>query len=249
VISAPVVEHLRTALFGATLVAVEDVATLAEDLSRGAAKPQPGKRAAYHGLMAALRLRYELQQAVGLPGEPPAEVELYGLGPDKAVLIEALTDYRDAAVALLDEGHLTQKQAEQAAERIELLNGFLGGSRADGAAQRREQRLISATLAEVVDTLSAKHGLTQEQLAGRSGVSTYKLRKLKKEHADPALSTVLGLCRGLNVSVTTLLGGLPLPGASPAPRAERRRIGRAKSTSARGPSRQQARTGAKRAAN
>ncbi len=73
VISPPVVEHLRTALPGATLIAVEDVGTLSEDLHGEASNPQHpdrrGKRAAYDELMTALRLLYELQQTVGLPGD------------------------------------------------------------------------------------------------------------------------------------------------------------------------------------
>jgi hypothetical protein len=131
VISPPVLEHLRTALLGATGVAVEDVGILAADLHGEADKPshpdEPGKRAAYHELMAALRLRYELQQSVGLPGEPLAEIELSGPG-QAAVVTEALTDYRDATVALLGEGRLDADAAERAADRAEVINEFLAGT-------------------------------------------------------------------------------------------------------------------------
>ena len=130
VMSPPVVEHLRIALLGAILIAVEDVGTLSEDLASEATTPQhpdqPGRFAAYHELMAALRLRYELQQAVGLPGEPLAGVELSGPATQQAVVTEALTDYRDATVALLGEGRLSVEKAEYFAERIDVLNEFLG---------------------------------------------------------------------------------------------------------------------------
>ena len=130
VISPPVLEHLRTALLGATGVAVEDVGVLAADLHSEADRPshsdEPGKRAAYHELMATLRLRYELQQTVGLPGEPLAEIELRGPG-QAAVVTDALTDYRDASVALLREGRLAADAAERAADRVEVVNQFLAG--------------------------------------------------------------------------------------------------------------------------
>jgi len=82
--------------------------------------------------------------------------------------------------------------------------------RAD-TAQRREQRSISARLGAIVDALSGELELTEEQLAGRSQLSVGKLRNLKKDRVDPSLTTVLRLCRGLDVSVDTLLGALPLP--------------------------------------
>jgi hypothetical protein len=126
-ISPRVVEHLRTALLGATGIAVEDVGTLAADLHGEADKcshpDQQRKRAAYHELMAALRLRYELQQTVGLPGEPPTEIELRG--PDCQVVTEALTDYRDATVVLLGEGRLAAGAAERGADRVEVIDEFL----------------------------------------------------------------------------------------------------------------------------
>ncbi len=76
-------------------------------------------------------------------------------------------------------------------------------------------------LAAIVDALSGERELTEEQLAGRSQLSVNKLRNLKKDHVDPSLTTVLRLCRGLDVSVDTLLGGLPLPEAPRPPRAQR----------------------------
>jgi transcriptional regulator with XRE-family HTH domain len=93
------------------------------------------------------------------------------------------------------------------------------------AAQRREQRSISARLGAIVDALRGERELTEEQLAGRSQLSVRKLRNLKKDHVDPSLTTVLRLCRGLDVSVDTLLGGLPLP-ETPRPLRDRRTRGR-----------------------
>jgi transcriptional regulator with XRE-family HTH domain len=100
--------------------------------------------------------------------------------------------------------------------------------RAD-AARWNEQRAISAKLAKRVDALAKERGWTDEQLAGHTQLSLRVLRGLKKNHVDPALTTVLRLCRGLGVSVETLLGGLPLP-ETPRPRLRARASRRAPSS-------------------
>jgi hypothetical protein len=138
VISPPVLEHVRTALLGATGVAIEDVGTLAADLHSEADRPshpdQAGKCVAYHELMAALRVRYVVQEIVGLPGEPLAEIELGG--PGQTVVIEALTDYRDATLALLGEGRLAVGVAKRAANRVELISSFLAGEQITESRER-----------------------------------------------------------------------------------------------------------------
>ncbi len=48
-----------------------------------------------------------------------------------------LTDYRDATFALLSEGRLSDEKAKHFAERLEVLNGFLGGH----LAQEQEYRV------------------------------------------------------------------------------------------------------------
>ena len=81
-----------------------------------------------------------------------------------------------------------------------------------------EQRRISAQLGQTVDRLRAERGLSDEVVAGTSGLTLDQLRGLKQRHTDPPLTTALRLCRGLEVSVQTLLGDLPLPEAPKPPK-------------------------------
>jgi transcriptional regulator with XRE-family HTH domain len=61
-------------------------------------------------------------------------------------------------------------------------------------------------------------GLTQEQVAERSGVSADVIRKLEQHRKHSArLPTLHALARGLGVELTSLLGDPPaVAGASPA---------------------------------
>jgi DNA-binding Xre family transcriptional regulator len=84
------------------------------------------------------------------------------------------------------------------------------GSRVRSPA-RAEQREITALVVARVDSLRAARGLSIERLAGASNVSMWTLFGLRRDVADPRLSTLLRLCSGLGVTSGELLGDLPLP--------------------------------------
>jgi len=66
--------------------------------------------------------------------------------------------------------------------------------------------------------LPALAGLTQEQVAERSGVSVDVIRKLEQHRKHSArLPTLHALARGLGMEVTTLLGDPPAVAANGAP--------------------------------
>jgi DNA-binding Xre family transcriptional regulator len=88
--------------------------------------------------------------------------------------------------------------------------GMEPGSRVSSPA-RAEQREITALVVARVDSLRAARGLSVERLAGASNVSMWTLFGLRRNVADPRLSTLLRLCSGLGVTSTELLGDLPLP--------------------------------------
>ncbi len=97
---------------------------------------------------------------------------------------------------------------------------------ANGAktAARVEQQMITALLMARVDELRKARGLTVERLAQESDLSMSTIKLLKEELRDPQLTTLLRICRGLDVTVQQLLGDLPLP-AQPRPRILRTRAG------------------------
>lgn len=76
---------------------------------------------------------------------------------------------------------------------------------------RAEQREITALVVARMDSLRAARGLSGERLAGAANVSMWTLFGLRRNVADPRLSTLLCLCRGLGVTSGELLGDLPLP--------------------------------------
>ncbi len=80
-----------------------------------------------------------------------------------------------------------------------------------------EQRVITALLMARVDELRKPRALSLERLAFASDVSWWTLQRLRSELSDPRLSTVLRLCRGLEVTAGELLDDLPLP-VEPRPR-------------------------------
>jgi DNA-binding XRE family transcriptional regulator len=88
------------------------------------------------------------------------------------------------------------------------------------AAARAEQHMITALLMARVDELRKARGLTIERLAHDADLSMFTLTGLREELRDPKLTTVLRICRGLDVTVAQLLGELPLP-AQPRPRIPR----------------------------
>ncbi len=79
--------------------------------------------------------------------------------------------------------------------------------RAD-AAQRREQRSISARLAEIFDALGGERELTQEQLAGRSQLSVKESRQVRELRA--------GAVETWWATHQPIAGGVPVRGGSAA---------------------------------
>jgi hypothetical protein len=96
-----------------------------------------------------------------------------------------------------------------------------------GSPARAEQREITALVVARVDSLRAARGLSVERLAGASNISTWTLFGLRRNVADPRLSTLLRVCSGLGVTSTELLGDRPLPVE---PRTSRARTVRAAAT-------------------
>ncbi|MGO9322741.1 MAG: helix-turn-helix domain-containing protein [Solirubrobacteraceae bacterium] len=84
-----------------------------------------------------------------------------------------------------------------------------------------EQQMTTALLVARVHELRKVRGLTVEQLAHESDLSTSTLDKLREQLPNPHLMTVLRLCRGLDATPGDLLGHLPLP-IEPRPRLTRR---------------------------
>jgi hypothetical protein len=74
-----------------------------------------------------------------------------------------------------------------------------------------EQRVTTALLMARIDELRKPRALSLERLAGRADVPRGKINELRTEFSDPPLSTVLRLCRGLDITAGELLNDLPVP--------------------------------------
>lgn len=86
--------------------------------------------------------------------------------------------------------------------------------RSKNARTRGEHELITGLLLLTrIDELRRRRGLTIEGLAQASGLSLSPLKYMREHLSDPKLSTVLKLCRGLDVTPCELVEGLPVPAA------------------------------------
>jgi DNA-binding Xre family transcriptional regulator len=74
-----------------------------------------------------------------------------------------------------------------------------------------EQRVITEQLAERIDALRQSQELSVARLARVSGLSLATVQNVRQRLQDPRLTTVLKLCRGLEVAPGELLDDLPLP--------------------------------------
>jgi transcriptional regulator with XRE-family HTH domain len=63
---------------------------------------------------------------------------------------------------------------------------------------------VDVALGQHVKRLRRARGLTQEQLAERSGLSSDTIRRLEHGSFSPSLDTLTKLCEGLSLSLSTL---------------------------------------------
>lgn len=96
------------------------------------------------------------------------------------------------------------------------------GTRPARNAVHAEQQAITARLVERIDELRAPRRFTLASLAWASGLSIGAIDRLRYELGAPRLTTILHLCRGLNVTPGELLDALPLPTQSRSPRMAQR---------------------------
>lgn len=89
-------------------------------------------------------------------------------------------------------------------------------------AVQAEQQAITARLVQRIDELRAPRRFTLGGLACASGLSVGAIDHLRYELGDPRLTTILHLCRGLNVTPGELLDALPLPTQPRAPHLSQR---------------------------
>ncbi|HTZ62746.1 MAG TPA: helix-turn-helix transcriptional regulator [Solirubrobacteraceae bacterium] len=62
-----------------------------------------------------------------------------------------------------------------------------------------------AALAGAVERVMAQAGMTQEQLAERSGLNVKQINALVRGQANPTYENILKICRGLEVSSGVLM--------------------------------------------
>lgn len=139
-----VLVHVREALLGAAGVAIEDLGTLNSDLGAECDRKEEspdglGKRAAYHEHWQVAAARYELQRKIGLPGDPLTEVRVRGRSAAE-LLVEFLTDFRDALVARKGARHMEEADLAEAEEWLEVIEPFLAGW---PASNKREGELVA----------------------------------------------------------------------------------------------------------
>lgn len=84
-------------------------------------------------------------------------------------------------------------------------------NRKTARARDQHELITGLVLLTRVDELRQRRGLTIEDLAQASGLSISALKYMRAHLSDPKLSTVLKLCRGLDVTPCELVEKLPLP--------------------------------------
>ncbi len=75
---------------------------------------------------------------------------------------------------------------------------------------------LAQTFGKQIKVLRAERGLTQAQLAERSGISEEWVRRIERGDGSPSLDTIEVLAQSLGVAVAALFGGHPdLPALTP----------------------------------
>lgn len=64
--------------------------------------------------------------------------------------------------------------------------------------------ILLETFAKILRQQRLAKGLSQEELAHRAGVSMRYVSLLESRHHQPSLSTIRGLCSGLEISMVEL---------------------------------------------
>jgi transcriptional regulator with XRE-family HTH domain len=77
---------------------------------------------------------------------------------------------------------------------------------------RRDQELIDL-VGENIRRVRLRRGLTQANLARRSGISAKQLGRIERGEYEPLLTNLLRVSAALGVDPGELLDGLPLPRA------------------------------------
>lgn len=80
---------------------------------------------------------------------------------------------------------------------------------APATADDREDAEIVAGLGTRLRALRKEQGLTLQGLAERSGVSRAMLSKMERSEKVPTLSTIVRVAKGLNMTLSSLLGAQP----------------------------------------
>ena len=80
----------------------------------------------------------------------------------------------------------------------------------DGERGRRKPSRGDRPFGRHVKALRRARGLTQEDLAERSGLSTDTIRRLERGSFSPSMDTIGKLCRGLALTRSTLFAGYEL---------------------------------------
>lgn len=92
--------------------------------------------------------------------------------------------------------------------RLHPLGSELGGVLASG--QQADGQPVRAESGRHVRSCLCARGLTEEALAGRSGLSADTIRRLEKGTFSPPLETLRRLCMGLQMQLSTLFDSFEL---------------------------------------
>jgi transcriptional regulator with XRE-family HTH domain len=109
--------------------------------------------------------------------------------------------------------HLSNQQSQGApkAPKGESPRGSPKGSAAKMRAGRASDDAIVVEVGSRVKRLRTEAGLTLEEFAVQSGVSRAMLSKVERGEKSPTLAIIVRIAKGLNVSMSTLMGAEPDP--------------------------------------
>jgi DNA-binding XRE family transcriptional regulator len=179
-----------------------------------------GKPHAEIGEMLGLTSAQTYRILSGLLAEGMPALERRGMSEETVRAIHAAHVRGDGSIDRLAESiGFTGSAARRRMRRLKLPTrrqpAALGSARSPAHA---EQRVITGLLMARVDELRKSRRLSIERLAQASDLSLWTIYQLRRDCSDPQLTTVLRLCRGLDITAGELLDELPLPVAARAAR-------------------------------